>query len=53
MENGDQEVGEMSGAVVHLEPTNDAMVGEILGNAGFGNAEMLRELRLDGLAVAC
>ncbi len=51
MEDGDQEVREMSGALVHLKPTNDAMVSEILGDAGFGNAEMLGQLRLDGLTV--
>jgi hypothetical protein len=52
MEHGDQEMGKMSGAVVHLKPANDTMVGEILGNASFRNAEMLSELRLDGLTVA-
>lgn len=51
MEDGNQEVGEVRGTVIHLKPTNDAVVGEILGNAGFWNAEMLRELRLDGLTV--
>ena len=42
----------MSGTVVHLKPTNDAMVREVFGDAGFRNAEMLCELRLDGLTVA-
>ena len=42
----------MSGAIVHLKPANDAMVREIFGDACFRNAEMLRELRLDGLTVA-
>ena len=52
MEDGDQEVREMSGALVHLKPTNDAMVRKILGDASLGNAEMLGQLRLDGLTVA-
>ena len=52
VEDGDQEVRKMSGALVHLKPTNDAMVREILGDAGLGNAEMLGQLRLDGLTVA-
>ena len=51
-EDGDDEMGEMLGAFVELEPADDAMVAEIFGDARFRNAEMIREKRFDGDAGA-
>ena len=52
MQNGDQKVGEVSGFVIHLQPTDHAMVSQILGDARFGNPQVLGKLRLDGFAAA-
>ena len=41
-------MSEVIRAFVKLEPTNNAMVAEIFGDARFGNAEMLGEERFDG-----
>ena len=45
-------MSEVIRAFVKLEPTNNAMVAEIFGDARFGNAEMLGEERFDGDAGA-
>jgi len=42
----------MGCAFVHLQPTNDAMVGQVLGNARFRDTEVLGELRLDRFSPA-
>jgi hypothetical protein len=52
MEDGNQKVGEMRGALIHLKPADHAMVRKVFGDASFRYSEMLSELRLDGLAVA-
>ena len=51
-EDGDDEVGEVFGTFVQLEPADDAMVAEIFGNARFWNAKMIRKKRFDGDAGA-
>ena len=52
--HGDEEMCKMRSAVVHLQPPHNTMIGEVFGHAGFGNAEMFRQLRLDGcLPAAC
>src|SRR5215813_9507517 len=51
VEDGTQDrnhiVGEECCALVQLKPAHYAMVRQILSNASFGDAEMLRELRLE------
>ena len=37
-ENGDREVGKLCGTFVKLQPTDDAVVGQILGDPLLGNA---------------
>ena len=51
-ENGDYKMGEVRGAFVELEEARDAVIGEIFCDAGFGNAEMIREAWFDGLGAA-
>ena len=38
----------MRSAFVHLQPPHDTMIGEVFGDTGFGNTQMLGQLRLDG-----
>jgi len=45
-------MGEVGGTFVELEVARDAVVGEIFCDAGFGNPEMIREARFDGLGAA-
>src|ERR1700682_3145068 len=54
-QNGDHEMSEVGSIVVQLKVAHHAVLSEIFGNAGFGNAEMVRELRLEriGAAAAC
>src|ERR1700726_1868756 len=54
-QNGNHEVSEVRSIVIELKVAHHAMLGEIFGNAGFGDAEMVRELRLEriGAATAC
>src|SRR5579859_1979854 len=49
--NGDDEVREVFGAFVELQPANHAMVAKIFGDARFRNAEMIREERLMEIPV--
>ena len=51
-QDGDYKMGEMRRAFVELEITGDAVIGEIFGDAGFGDAEMIRESGFDGLRAA-
>jgi hypothetical protein len=37
-EDGGDKVGEVRCAVVELEPANDAVVGQVFGDAGFGDS---------------
>lgn len=52
MQNGNQEVGEVGSAFIHLEPTHNAVIRQIFGNPGFGDTQVLGKFRLDGLAAA-
>ena len=45
-------MGEVRGTFVELEVTGDAVIGEIFCDAGFGDAEMIREAGFDGLGAA-
>src|SRR5258707_4278257 len=45
-------MGEVRGTFVELEEARDAVIGEIFSDAGFGNAEMIREAGVDGLGTA-
>src|SRR5258707_3514348 len=45
-------MSEVIRAFVELEPTDDAMVAEIFGDARFGNTEVIGEERFDGDAGA-
>jgi hypothetical protein len=45
-------MGEMRSAFVELEPSDNAMIGEIFCYASFGNAEMFGELRLEGIGAS-
>src|SRR5260370_41024197 len=45
-------MGEVRSAFVELEEARDAVIGEIFCDAGFGNAEMIREAGVDGLGTA-
>ncbi len=45
-------MGEVRGTFVELEEARDAVIGEIFSDAGFGNAEMIREAGFDGLGTA-
>ena len=47
MEDSNQEVGEVGSALIHLQPADDAMVRQILGDASFGDAQMLGKFRFD------
>ena len=51
-QDGDYKMGEMRRAFVELEIACDAVIGEIFCDAGFGNAEMIREAGFDGLGAA-
>jgi hypothetical protein len=52
MQNGNQEVREVGSAFVHLQPTDNAMIREILRNTGFRDTEVFSKFRLDGFASA-
>src|ERR1700682_3620161 len=43
---------EVRSTLIELQPTNDAMLGEIFWHSGLWNAEMLRQLRLDRIHAA-
>lgn len=45
----DRKVSEVRCAFVELQPANHAMLGEILGDARFGDAKMLGKLGFDRL----
>ncbi len=51
-EYGNQEMREVCGILVHLQPTYHAVVAQVLCNPGFGYAEMFREAWPDGFASA-
>src|SRR5215469_15570707 len=52
--HGNEEMRKMRSALVHLQPTHDTMIGEVFSDAGFRNAQMLGQLRLDGcFPAAC
>lgn len=51
MQDGNEEVGKVRSAFIHLQPADNAMVGQILGNPGFGDAEVLGKFRLNGFAA--
>ena len=42
-------MGEVRSTLIELEPTDNAMIGEILGDARFRDAQMLRELGFEGV----
>src|ERR1700687_6010702 len=50
--DSDYKMGEVRGTFVELEVARDAVIGEIFCDAGFGNAEMIREAGFDGLGAA-
>src|ERR1700676_4317077 len=54
-QNGNHEMSEVRSIVIELEVAHDTVLSEIFGDAGFGDAEMVRELRLQriGAATAC
>ena len=45
-------MGEVRGALIELEPTDNAVIGEIFCNARFGYAQMFGELRFEGIRAA-
>ena len=47
--DGGHEMGEVGSAFIELQPTDNAVIGEIFCYARFGDAKMLRELRLQGI----
>ena len=52
--HGNKEMRKMRSALVHLQPTHHTMIGEVFSDAGFRNAQMLGQLRLDGcFPAAC
>src|SRR5208337_4176589 len=52
MQHSDEEMGEVRGALVHLQPAHHTVVGKILGDPRFGDAQVIGQLRPDGLATA-
>src|SRR6476660_9199548 len=50
--DGDHKMGEVGSAFNELEPADNAVIGEILGHARFGDAQMFRELRLQRIDAA-
>src|SRR5579872_1059909 len=42
-------MGEVRSTLIKLEPTDNAMIGEILGDARFRYAQMFRELGFEGI----
>lgn len=53
--DGGHKMGEVRSAFIELEPTDNAVIGEVFGDARFRDAEMFRELRFEGIraAAAC
>ena len=51
-QNGSDEMREVRSTFVELQVPRDAVIGEIFCDAGFGNAEMIREAGFDGLGAA-
>jgi hypothetical protein len=45
-------MGKVRGTFVELQVARDAVIGEIFCDAGFGNAEVIREAGFDGLGAA-
>ena len=45
-------MGEVRCAFIELEPTDNAVIGEIFRNARFGYAQMFSELRFEGIRAA-
>src|SRR5215475_9663347 len=50
-QHSDQEMREVRGAVVHLQPTHHAMLLQVLRNAILRDSQMFRELRLYGFSA--
>ena len=51
MQDSNQEMGEVGSAFIHLQPTDNAMIRQILGNTGFGDPEVLGKFWLYGFAA--
>src|ERR1700730_5441447 len=51
-QHGHDEVREMRSAFIELQPADHAMIGQILRHTGFGDSQVLGELRLDGIDSA-
>ena len=52
MQDSNQEMREVGCAFIHLEPTDYAVIRQIFGNTGLGDAEVLGKFWLDGFAAA-
>src|SRR5690242_20947010 len=50
-DDGNYKMGEVRSAFVELKPADNAVIGKIFGDARLGDAEMFRELRLDGIGA--
>src|SRR5258708_19137857 len=51
VQNGNQEMREVRSTFIHLQPADNAMIRQILGDASLGNSQVLGEFRLDGFAA--
>ena len=48
----DEDVREIGGTIIHLQPTDNAMLLEILRNAIFRDAQVFGEFRFEGFSAA-
>jgi hypothetical protein len=51
VQHGNQEMREVGSALVHLQPADNAMIRQILGDAALCNSQMLGQFRFDGLSA--
>jgi len=52
VQDGDQEMRKVGGPFIHLQPADNAMIRQILGDAALSNSQMLGKFRLDGFPAA-